>query len=458
MINNFFIIIFAFFTLVISLYFYKKAAGTLSIFQPNIVTIAFYLQIIFQIFGSLLISLGLAKNWWVLQADNYDKSIIISFYMTYLSFMILPLFIILFNNLLKFNPQKEYLQLYISKWEKINSHNNELINYFIIILSMIILTLLLIILFYLTPSIPLFELFKGASSEKLAIARINTTNIGVGIYIKNIISRWVSPFITLLVFSFFLIKKSFFYLFSFIYVFIINFLFLFYTLEKGPILWFLITLLLVYSIYKSKLYLKNIIIWGLIFLLIIIIMYSTIMGKDNLTKSFISFSNRIFLSQYAGTVLTFDYFPEKNEFIKGKSLIPFSNRLNLSNNTKFSLLIMKYYNPHGWEKGTAGYAATQYIAGGYANFGYMGILISVIIVAFWLSLMNFISFRARLHPVSISFIALMMINLPRLMNVGLSNFIYSPEIILLVFVSIIYLFLIRGDLIIRFQKKDDQIE
>jgi len=177
------------------------------------------------------------------------------------------------------------------------------------------------------------------------------------------------------------------------------------------------------------------------------------MKSPNLDLATKSLVNRIFLSQYAGTVLTFDYFPELHDYIYGVSFIPFASKLDERKGTSFALLLMEHYNPASWRQGKAGYLATQYIAEGYANFGYIGIIMANVLVALWISITNFFSLRLRYHPISIAIITLLMVRIPVCMNSGVISFIYDPALILLFGTILFLIFLSRGKLNIKLQRR-----
>jgi len=454
MLNSFQCIIpYALFSFVFGTVLFKKCAGTLSPRYPNVVSLVYYHYLLSQLIASFLIAIGLFDNWWIDRAADKDLSVLIAFYATFSSFLLLPLLIMAFEKLLHLKPRYEHLSLYRMKWSTLTGRKDKAVNIFLFA-SAIVLTLSLVLLFKVTKEIPLWHLLSEAGADELAVLRRSaSTDIGWAIYLKNIIGQWFSPFITMVCFCYYLLTRKTRHLFLFIYMFMVTFLFLFYSLSKGPVLWFMIMLFICYSIYKEKINLLHLFGGFALILFFVFVMYITIVGKSDINLAMEAIVKRIFFSQYAGTVLSFDYFPALHDYIYGMSFIPLASHLELPNSTSYALLIMEYYNPGAWLQGKAGYLCSQHIAEGYANFGYIGIIIANIIVAFWVSLTHFFSLRVRYHPISIAMIVLLMVYIPSYMNTGVKLFIYNPVLIIIFAIVFLLIFLSRGRLVIKLRRE-----
>ena len=181
-------------------------------------------------------------------------------------------------------------------------------------------------------------------------------------------------------------------------------------------------------------------------------MYFSIMGKGSLKSAGLSIVKRIFLSQHTGTILSLEYFPEYKNYLYGKNYIPFNSKINLKNSKRYSRYLMKHYYSIGEKKGVAGVMTSSFIAGGYANFGYLGILIGIFVVSIWFVILQFLFFRLEYNPITISFLIFIMFLMSFNANRNLRLFIYYPSFIILFFVVVFLLFLIRKKPVVKFRK------
>lgn len=446
------IVLFGICTFLIGTLLYKKCAGTLSLMYPNVISLMYYSTIVYDLIGALLIATNIINDWWIDIASNAKMSSTLSFYATYISFIMLPVFILIFEKILKVRSEHVHAALYELKMEYANGEVDKEIRQLLMVCTLFI-TFCLIILLKNSPEVPLVKLFTSTNQTQLAIARRTaSTGIGNTIYIKNIIGRYISPFITLVWFGYFLLEKSKLNTRMFIYNLLLTGIFLFYDLTKAGIIDFSICLIVYYGIYKGKVSKKTILKVGLGISIVLILMYLSIMGSHTLSSAINSIIERVFVAQYAGTVLSFDFFPRLHGYLQGGIFVPFSSKIKSIHGTSYALLIMQYYNQYSWKAGKAGYLCSQYIAEGYSNFGYIGILLANLILALWVCLFNLIISRVRKHPMSVALISFLFISSVENKSSSLVFFVYDAGIISIFLLILAILFLSRRKLILIFRK------
>jgi len=362
--------------------------------------------------------------------------------------IILPLCIIFFFKILRFDPGKETFLMYYRDLDYIdkNSHDSN-IKFVFLLLSLFTLSGLIYLL-YSIRDIPFLMALLGSNQGIIGVLRINVLkgNFILGL-INEIIGNWIAPVLTLTIYAYYLKTSRRVYLVLFVLNFIITCLFLIYRTEKAPIALFLMNLFFLYGIFRGRILLKSIMTLTIAVLALLSIQYIVFMGANDVDAALNNIISRIFFSQHVGTVLSFDYFPEHEDFLAGKLFVPFSSYLFGQEEAKsFALRLMDYYNPAATRIGTAGYMSTLFIAEGYANWGWLGIFLSIIIVGIFLSLCMYFMHRVRKHPVNLALFAFFCIHIPFKLNSGFRIAVYSPALMLTVFTFLIVIFFARKKL------------
>jgi len=220
---------------------------------------------------------------------------------------------------------------------------------------------------------PLEKLFN--ISENLSLLRSNATNNYSGkLFIVNIFVV-VIPQLLFIIVSF--VKKSKKQNILYIYLFLFNVFISISTLEKGPLIKFIILLLIIKIIKKEiRFNIKKIIVFTALFLIIIYSMYYFIMGQSE--KSFYQLNeiilHRIFISQIS-SLYWYINFVDFNGFLMGLSFpnpggfLPFKS-------ISLPVKMVELYKPNVGLTGVVGSMPTVYYGDWYANFGIIGVSVS----------------------------------------------------------------------------------
>lgn len=174
---------------------------------------------------------------------------------------------------------------------------------------------------------------------------------------------------------------------------ILVFLMLTHKLEKGPLVFYLLGYVYLYKMLNVKINLKFVISFLVLILLILMYIYNDwlqLLFSFRGEVLFTGIAGRFLVGPTMGFYLMLEAFPLKHEFLGlGSFSSTFSGALGLPDYDRAAKLIQYYYNSSQVRNGTAGVINTYYLGEAWANFGYIGVLVSPIIVG----LTSVLSFR-----------------------------------------------------------------
>lgn len=213
----------------------------------------------------------------------------------------------------------------------------------------------------------------------------------------------------------------------FFYSALITIAILTYKLEKGPLVFFLLGLFVVYSYLGYRFKVRIIFSIFLILLLFIGYLYKDwlflLMSFDK-NMLFTGLFGRIFIAPTMGFYLMLDSFPSTSNFLFFSS---YSNRLSwilgIEHSERAARLIQYVYNSAQVNDGTAGVINSYYLGEAWASFGVFGVILSPIIVAVtsFFSFMLISGRRVSINSVSI----LAALTFASLMFGGFNDFLYN---------------------------------
>lgn len=361
--------------LIISWVFIIKKDGT--IFSSNFSTIIFYFYNLFVFLGGLQYSLKLFSE---------NKIIGLQIYFSILLFMLIY----------------SFLTFYFSKNTQKNPNINNRYNRIVLII-IIVLIIFSMYLYYSSIKIPIIELLKDIGSiSKYSLARLrsNATN-AIDYANKSYLYKFFVGYRNIFLMDFIFIITGLFmlefletknntnlfkfllFLFISVFVSISNF-------EKAKIIYLFIYLFFVRALYfKIKLN-KNIKMRKIFYLVIItltllIIMYINFMGVSDVISAVNSIFSRTFESSIKPLSYYFKVFPKDKSFLLGNSFSTlFIDRMLNRKIFQIEEFIMQgYIAPQNVKRGIVGTAPTFFVGEVYANFGYIGVVLSIIIFSFY---------------------------------------------------------------------------
>lgn len=261
-------------------------------------------------------------------------------------------------------------------------------------------------------------------------------------------------FATLALFAQHLVRPAFTSRVVFLMAFVVAAIALMSETLKNPFGNLLIALFVVYALVKRS---GRVPIRDLIRLLILVaaimsLLFFQFMGSANLLTGLRSTISRVFTGQLAPAYYYLEYFQNHHEFLLGRSF-PNPGGIFPFEHYPLSEEIMKWAMPETEVLGLeAASMPAPYWAEMYANFGFLGVLISSIFVGYGLYWLNAIVFRLQMTPLSIALMSWLLIHLKALAETFLSTYMFDIYIVgvLLVFGALSFFV---GHGVIRFRSR-----
>lgn len=163
------------------------------------------------------------------------------------------------------------------------------------------------------------------------------------------------------------------------------------TAQKGPMIFYLGTLFLLYSFLKNNgiISIRSLVLLFVIAVIILVPMYLYFMGSSDPFSALNSIVSRGLTGQLSGAYNYQWIFPEQVDYLSGRSfpnpkgLLPFEH-------FPLSKEVMARVHPHLIERGIVGSQPTIYWGEVYANFGWIGVLVAPIYIGFFIFLCNWL--------------------------------------------------------------------
>ncbi|RHW30393.1 O-antigen polymerase [Oceanobacillus profundus] len=394
----------------------------INLFSPSIITIFFWMYLVFAYLGIFGLYFGLDEYRFILGVN--DRLRIIQLWV-YSSIALLSIIIgfIFSNKLLRMNLNSNNFkkeQLTLTKSTKF-------------VLLILFSVSIIVFLIYLSklPSIPIVSLLLGTSEGSLKALRSAATNAFPGGY------HWYSLFfnsifclLCYVTFAELLKKYNKINIFIFASVFAFTAFAAIVPTHKAPIIWIFIGLLITYMIVRNKRFsFKTIMIFTVIAIPSLTFMYKFFMGYEDRTlfEIFNSIISRTFTGQITPAYFYLEIFPEKVDFLLGRSL-PNPMGILPWEHYQINVEVMNYMNPHLVGSDIVGSAPTVYWAEAYANFGFLGIIVTSIIIGVILYSVQYIVLSLPKSSLTIGLNTWLMLELQKLSITGISNFMLNIDL------------------------------
>lgn len=212
--------------------------------------------------------------------------------------------------------------------------------------------------------------------------------------------------------------------------------------EKGPFLWYLVTLFIVrvFVLYDGVVPLRKLPLLLILAFPIIISLYVQFMGSENYGEALSLGLSRTVMGGITPLASYLDTFPDKIDYLYGRS---FANPGQILPFEQFRLTveISKIMNPDSAYHGTVGSSPTFFWGEMHANFGFGGIVLSSFLVGYGLYVLAALIARFTPSPIVIGFTVWTTIYFSELAKTSLSNYIPATPLFLLIIASLIGLFI-----------------
>lgn len=207
-------------------------------------------------------------------------------------------------------------------------------------------------------------------------------------------------------------------------------------LEKGPIVIFFFSLLVIRFFHGRR---SSPMAQGFAFLLIgglLVGTYLLTLGTDLTPSYFVEeILGRILVAQVAGVFMTLSIFPMEYDFVLFSGIGALSDAFGGSQSVGSPRMVMQHFRPVEVAAGLLGYKSSYFVAEAYGNFGLIGVLFSPFIVGAITSFYFTILKRFQNPNLAIAGITYITFNLPYTSN--FTAFYYNPGLWILLLILLV---------------------
>ncbi|WP_336817985.1 O-antigen polymerase [Cedecea sp. MMO-103] len=246
-----------------------------------------------------------------------------------------------------------------------------------LLFGMIIISLLLILYYFYTISpTPLIMALTGTSSDLVSLRRLEITKDYQGIGYFKTLALILPSIISYCYLIKFLIKRKRSTFFVMVFTLLMSIFSLSLNGEKAPLIFYILGLLVSYSMIKPVKK-KMLLFFGLFLFCVILVFYIILFQFSDSNYMLYIIIERIFIAQEVSVFYAVDYF-NNHQFLGFSTLDNLFNKLfDITPGMRASELFMHYYLPvmeknGGWN--VNGFFAHE----SYSNFGYAGVIIGAI--------------------------------------------------------------------------------
>lgn len=420
---------------------FAKVSGTLNPGKLNIISYVYYIFMLQSFVGAALISLGFDKHYTLGYLLNYKSSISVTVTSIFLTAILFPLSILIFQKILKFNIKKEYSQFLKKDVAKTYSD----VTWILFCIGSALCILLLIIFLIKIGYIPVWRLIHAPDEFNFATERVRISSISVvNSYVTNIMILMMIPLLSYVSFAYMLTTKKKRWMILFAVLFIAAGICKTYKFEKSPIVFHLLIYVLILIYLKGGIKFIYMLITGGAMGGILVASYFLSGFSGNLLDIYNGPLGRTLFTQVGTLSYCYDLFPNVFDFLNGRSFSPTVLQLigmDPEAHLRSAKLTMAFYGSEKVYDGTAGVMNTLFIGEAYANWGYLGVIFSVLWVAFIITILLWVILKIKKTPSSISLLAILTIRIGTMLQGGFCDFIYSFDLIFTILLMFgIYLF------------------
>lgn len=414
----------------ISIVLFSKTSGTLNPGKLNIVSYVFYIFMLQSFVGASLIALGFDQHYTLTYLLDAEKSIMTTVIMVWLTAILLPLFILIWQKVFRYNAKEVYSKFLSSRVEKVK-RSKELESLF----SIGVVVCLIISAGYLRQVgyIPILKLFSAPEGFSFATERVRISNISfIHPYISNITLFTIVPLMTYISFSYALSYKTGLWRMLFIICFVMSCICKTYKFEKTPLIFHFVIFVLIYIFYKGGIKFIHMVLFGMNLVLLLLLSYVATGYEGNLLDIYNGPLGRTFFTEVGTLSYHFDLFPEVFGYLHGRSFSPSILTIlgiGAERHIRSAKLVMAFYGSEKVYDGIAGVMNTLFIGEAYANWGCLGVMFGIVWVAFVISFFMWIVVKMKKTPSSMTLLAVMSVRMGSMLEGGFCDFVYSFDIL-----------------------------
>jgi len=420
------------FILLTSFFLFKKVAGSLIPTKPNMISYIFYYNIFLQVFIGSVLSILLLDKHYVISSVGMDVRFYAWLAVMY-TMIALPLGMMVSKRVCVGKKRVDsLLDNYVRKDLDVNGLNGKALKYSVWCFTGTSI-LACMYTFYVIGYFPFYKALTSSSAELTSLRISVSRNFSGNVYVRNFLGLAVMPIMAYAWTFYALASKKFLDTVMAAICFIFSASILYYSFEKSPLLWFLLSFIFVFYYARGKIKFSYIVGMFFVVLLLILLMYGF---KGESISDFISYNSgpigRVILGQAAGLFIIFDLFPSEHDFIGLSSLSRFlADVFNYQYIDRAARIAMEEFNPSGVAEGEAGVMNSLFIAEAWANFGLIGVLAAPFWVGFLIHSLYTFFLRRPKSPLNLAFFVSFSIG--GSVTGGVNDYIYNPGVLMMVF-------------------------
>lgn len=413
---------------------FKKAAGTLDIGKINIVSYTYFLFLLQTFIGISLIKLGYDKHYTLNYLIDRERAINTTFVVVMFVAITFPMIIWGSQKILGVNMSKAYTAYLEAKPEKVGS------NIYYKGVGLISVALIVLLAGYLIKIgyVPLTKLIFAPRNFDFAHERIRIGNVYfIHPYITNLLILQGIPLLSYLSFAFALIEKEKRWYILAGVLFMASVITKTYKFSKAPLPFHLFVYVLICIYLCGGIKRGIMVLVGAVMIVILLGMYALTGATSSLFDIYNGIWGRTLFSQVGTLSYVFDLFPKYISFLSGRSLSGNILRLlgeNPEEHLRSAKLIMDFYGSEKVYDGIAGVMNTVFVGEAYANWGWAGIVESIIWVGIVIALLSVIVVKMKKNAVSITFCAVITTKIGNTTQGGFCDFIYNIDLYMTIFI------------------------
>lgn len=289
---------------------------------------------------------------------------------------------------------------------------------------------------------------EGASAAMVARSEMGNSFSGKYHWYALMMQN-VGNFLTFFAYCYWLIRKTKASALFFIATFIYSAFVAVMAVEKAPLAWLLVGLLMTHVIVKANgdvsFKLGLLLFVGVITLLCVMSMVFS--GYGEIGSVLWSVFSRAFSGSIAPAYFYLEFFPEHQSYLYGRTfpnpggIFPYEPYL-------YTVEVMNWVFPWHVEEGVVGTAPTVFWGEAYANFGPIGVPVVAFLVGGFLAAISYLISRLQVNPISVAFSVWIILMFKDLSITGFSDFVFNFKFAILLFLVISLLF-IKGHIAVR---------
>lgn len=430
------------FTLFLSFFLFRRAAGSLNILKPNMISYIFYYNLILQTFlASILVILKVDNHYAI--AVVSDESRFYGWLAVNYMMITMPIGMLLAKMLFSKNTtMKQRLTAYTSDDINIDFIGYRPLKYSVWVFT-IISSLACMYVFFTIGYFPFLKIFDVSALIASELRITSAREFSGNVYVKNFLALSMMPVLSYMWFFYYTRRKNALDLIVFIITFVVSLSILYYDFSKTPMLAYILSFIFVYYYGKGKVN-KKVALSGFSIVLSLIVVLYKFSGLEG--NAFSSYNTgpigRVILGQATGLYMMLDIFPNNYSFIGFSSISELLSKFfDFDFIDRAGRIAMTVFNPKGVEAGTAGVMNSIFLAEAWANFGIIGILLSPIWVGFIIQTLYIYFLKSPKTPLHLAFFV--SFSLGGAVTGGFNDYIYNPSVLLSLFFAFSVYFLAR---------------